>query len=134
MSKNKAFIKGILGEDRLSSGQLVWKAHTVAAYLGQEPWLMDATIKDNILFYRHYKQKRYLKVSHSTLNKNQGQMISIEIIWQVPNGRFSFYEKRASFHFVAQRWIAQQKAGRKEREQRKQKQNKDQASNGVLPR
>ena len=68
-SPNKtSFVKGILGEDRLRGGQLVWKANAVCAYLGQDPWLMDATIKDNIVFYRPYKQKRYLKVSEKRMS------------------------------------------------------------------
>ena len=63
-SPNKtSFVKGILGEDKLRSGHLVWKANAACAYMGQDPWLLDATIKDNIVFYRSYKHKRYLKVS-----------------------------------------------------------------------
>ena len=56
-----SLVRGILGENPLKSGS-VSRVNSFVAYHDQQPWLMDTTIRENILFNRPFKEKRYMKV------------------------------------------------------------------------
>ena len=47
--------------DRIA-GHVKWYVPNSVALMGQVPWLLNASIKDNILLGRPYKEKRYEKV------------------------------------------------------------------------
>ncbi|KAJ2519372.1 hypothetical protein GGI11_002588 [Coemansia sp. RSA 2049] len=51
------FIMAILGELELVSGSL--------AFVGQDPWIMGGTIRENILFGRAFERQRYNKIIHA---------------------------------------------------------------------
>ena len=46
----------------LKSGTCVWNLGESIAYVGSTPWIIDGTIKENILMGRSWKEKRYRKV------------------------------------------------------------------------
>jgi ABC-type multidrug transport system fused ATPase/permease subunit len=56
------FILAILKELELTSGQHVLSSSAAVAFVGQRPWIINATIKENILLGRPLKEKRYRKV------------------------------------------------------------------------
>lgn len=47
---------------KLEGGTLVWDKYATIAYLPQSPWLLNATIRENILFGESYRPRRYQKV------------------------------------------------------------------------
>uniref|UniRef100_A0A336MWM4 CSON006505 protein n=1 Tax=Culicoides sonorensis TaxID=179676 RepID=A0A336MWM4_CULSO len=47
---------------KLEDGTLVWDKYATIAYLPQSPWLLNATIRENILFGESYRPRRYQKV------------------------------------------------------------------------
>ena len=52
----------LLKELDLKSGACVWNLGESIAYVGSTPWIIDGTIKENILMGRPWKEKRYRKV------------------------------------------------------------------------
>lgn len=56
----------LLGELQLRSGSVTWSgpsgSHQQLGYVAQKPWLMAATLRDNILFGSTLNAKRYRKV------------------------------------------------------------------------
>ncbi|KAI5959094.1 uncharacterized protein KGF55_005585 [Candida pseudojiufengensis] len=62
-SGKTALIKSILGDVTLSSGSI--EVNGSIAYCAQQPWIQNASIKDNILFGRKYDQSLYKKVISS---------------------------------------------------------------------
>jgi len=59
-----SLISAILKEMRQTSGQReldTIEQYSKYAFLPQNPWLLNASVKDNILFGRPYKEKRYMK-------------------------------------------------------------------------
>ncbi len=57
-----ALISALLEEiDRLR-GNVAWHLPSAVAFTGQNPWLLNASVRDNILLGRPFKEKRYQKV------------------------------------------------------------------------
>ncbi|KAJ2655175.1 hypothetical protein GGH99_007221, partial [Coemansia sp. RSA 1285] len=54
------FIMAILGELELVSGNC--QAQGSLAFVGQDPWIMGGTIRENILFGRAFERQRYNKI------------------------------------------------------------------------
>ena len=62
-SGKTSLLLSLLGENKLLEGSVTWNQDSVVAYLDQQrPWLMNTSIKNNILFFAPYKEKRYLQV------------------------------------------------------------------------
>ncbi|XP_031636078.1 ATP-binding cassette sub-family C member Sur-like [Contarinia nasturtii] len=61
-SGKTSLLAAILKEMRLVSGELIWNKYATIAYVGQTPWLMKTTIRENILFGETYRPRRYEKV------------------------------------------------------------------------
>ncbi|XP_035695292.1 ATP-binding cassette sub-family C member 9-like isoform X1 [Branchiostoma floridae] len=62
-SGKSSLCSAILGEMRTLSGQVLWgKEHNSVAYGAQKPWLLNATLRDNITFGRPFDNTRYQKV------------------------------------------------------------------------
>lgn len=61
-SGKSTLIAALLGEMYKVSGNLTWDKYASIAFVSQNPWLQNATIKDNILFGEAYRPKRYGKV------------------------------------------------------------------------
>ncbi|CAL4064790.1 unnamed protein product, partial [Meganyctiphanes norvegica] len=61
-SGKTSLLLALLGEMHTLKGELKWKNDVSAAYVSQQPWLMNASLKDNILFGRRLITKRYQRV------------------------------------------------------------------------
>ncbi len=57
-----ALISCLVEEMDRMSGELKWYLPPSVALMGQRPWLMNASVKDNILLGRPFREKRYRKV------------------------------------------------------------------------
>ena len=62
VSPDNAFFLSLLQEIDLESGSYNWNLSESIAYVGSSPWIIDGTIKENILMGRPWKEKRYKKV------------------------------------------------------------------------
>jgi ATP-binding cassette subfamily C (CFTR/MRP) protein 1 len=58
-SGKSSMLSGILGEMHLKSGQL--RVHGSIAYCDQRPWILNATVKENILFGLPYDEEKFEK-------------------------------------------------------------------------
>ena len=61
-SGKSAFISMLAGELPLSKGELKRRAGSTIAYAPQDPWIMDGTVKENILLGLPYKAEFYTEV------------------------------------------------------------------------
>ncbi|XP_040580074.1 ATP-binding cassette sub-family C member Sur [Lepeophtheirus salmonis] len=61
-SGKTALISSLIEEMDRITGSVKWNVPDTVALLGQRPWLLNTTIKDNILLGRPFKEKRYKKV------------------------------------------------------------------------
>ncbi|XP_078691150.1 ATP-binding cassette sub-family C member 9-like isoform X2 [Branchiostoma floridae x Branchiostoma belcheri] len=62
-SGKSSLCSAILGEMRTLSGQVLWdKEHNSVAYGAQKPWLLNATLRDNVTFGQPFDVSRYQKV------------------------------------------------------------------------
>ena len=59
-SGKSTLLNSLLGHYKLLSGSI--KCHTSVAYAPQQPWIMNASVKDNILFFLPYDSQRYEQV------------------------------------------------------------------------
>lgn len=64
-SGKSALLSAILGEMVLDSGIMEWSRGCNLAYCSQPPWLMNATVQENILFGQGYNWRKYKKVLHA---------------------------------------------------------------------
>ncbi|XP_055997063.1 ATP-binding cassette sub-family C member 8-like isoform X2 [Ostrea edulis] len=60
-----SLVSAILGEMTTISGHVEITKGVRIAFVPQKPWLLNATLKDNILFGEPYNHRRYTKVIHS---------------------------------------------------------------------
>nr|CAD7596639.1 unnamed protein product [Timema genevievae] len=61
-SGKTSLLSSILGEMNKISGTVKWASDTTVAYAAQKPWLLNATLRDNILFGQAYRPRRYKRV------------------------------------------------------------------------
>ncbi|KZC13248.1 ATP-binding cassette sub-family C member Sur [Dufourea novaeangliae] len=61
-SGKTSLLLGMLGEIQRTSGTIEWTKGAKIAYVAQRPWLLNATLRDNILFGSPYKPRRYRNV------------------------------------------------------------------------
>nr|XP_018907669.1 PREDICTED: ATP-binding cassette sub-family C member Sur [Bemisia tabaci] len=61
-SGKTSLLAALLGEMECTSGCIQWQAGLSVAYVSQKPWLLNATLRDNILFGRRYRHHRFQKV------------------------------------------------------------------------
>ncbi|XP_015595444.1 ATP-binding cassette sub-family C member Sur isoform X2 [Cephus cinctus] len=61
-SGKTSLLSAILGEISKVSGRVEWAKGTKVAYVAQKPWLLNATLRDNILFGSEYRPRRYRSV------------------------------------------------------------------------
>ncbi|CAL8071482.1 unnamed protein product [Orchesella dallaii] len=61
-SGKTSLISAILGEMRKSCGEITWAKGISIAYAAQKPWMLNASVRDNILFGKPFKPGRYKKV------------------------------------------------------------------------
>jgi ATP-binding cassette subfamily C (CFTR/MRP) protein 4 len=64
-SGKSAFISMLAGELPLSRGSLKRRAGSTVAYAPQDPWIMDGTVKENILLGLPYDAEYYSEVIHA---------------------------------------------------------------------
>lgn len=60
--------------------------YSAIAYSGQQPWLLNGTIRDNILFGESYRPKRYEKIIETCALKSDIEMM--------PNGDLTLVGER----------------------------------------
>uniref|UniRef100_A0A8D9AUF0 ATP-binding cassette sub-family C member 8 n=7 Tax=Cacopsylla melanoneura TaxID=428564 RepID=A0A8D9AUF0_9HEMI len=60
-SGKTSLISGIIGEMPCVSGQVLWNRTSSIALVPQKPWLMNTTIRENIVFGRLYHRRRFDK-------------------------------------------------------------------------
>ncbi|XP_037284166.2 ATP-binding cassette sub-family C member 9-like isoform X2 [Rhipicephalus microplus] len=61
-SGKTTLLAGMLGELTPYKGSVHWANTTCIAYVPQKPWLLNATLKENILFGQQYDGRRYHQV------------------------------------------------------------------------
>lgn len=61
-SGKTTLLAGMLGELTPYKGTVHWANTTCIAYVPQKPWLLNATLKENILFGQQYDGRRYVTV------------------------------------------------------------------------
>lgn len=61
-SGKSSFLLGLLGEMRLLKGEMYLPRNEGIAYVAQNSWLQNKTIRDNILFGTPYEEGRYKTV------------------------------------------------------------------------
>ncbi|OWF53711.1 ATP-binding cassette sub-family C member 9 [Mizuhopecten yessoensis] len=61
-SGKTSLLSAILGEMITVSGTVDWNRGTRRAYVSQKPWLLNASLKNNILFGQPFQWRRYNKV------------------------------------------------------------------------
>ena len=66
-SGKSSLLLGLLGEMRLQQGKVLLPRHLGVSYAPQVAWLLNATIKDNILFgsTMHFDSKRYCEAIYA---------------------------------------------------------------------
>ncbi|KAK6191316.1 hypothetical protein SNE40_003038 [Patella caerulea] len=64
-SGKSSLIAAMLGEMMKLSGHVEWARDSNIAYCAQSPWLLHATIRDNITFGQPYIWRKYRKVLHA---------------------------------------------------------------------
>ncbi|XP_036369028.1 ATP-binding cassette sub-family C member 9-like isoform X4 [Octopus sinensis] len=64
-SGKSTLLSAMLGEMVLDSGVMEWNRACTLAYCSQPPWLMNATVQENILFGQPYNYRKYKKVLHA---------------------------------------------------------------------
>ncbi|KAJ2847003.1 Canalicular multispecific organic anion transporter 1, partial [Coemansia brasiliensis] len=62
-SGKSSFLSALCGEMPLASGK--GTIYGRLSYVNQKPWIMNATIRDNILFGNEYDQSKYIKIIHA---------------------------------------------------------------------
>ena len=65
-SGKSSLLAALLGEMSLVSGSSA-NVHGSVAYVPQQAWMQNATLKNNVLFGKKFREKLYEKVNHSTL-------------------------------------------------------------------
>ncbi|XP_076228088.1 sulfonylurea receptor isoform X2 [Nomia melanderi] len=61
-SGKTSLLLGMLGEIQRTSGTVEWIKGSRITYVAQRPWLLNATLRDNVLFGSAYKPRRYRSV------------------------------------------------------------------------
>ncbi|KYM97235.1 Cystic fibrosis transmembrane conductance regulator [Cyphomyrmex costatus] len=64
-SGKTSLLLALLGEIQKISGSVEWTKGLKVAYVARQPWLQNATLKDNILFGSTYRSRRYRNVLHA---------------------------------------------------------------------
>ena len=58
-SGKSSLVNALLGEMTTVGGQVVWSNDCTVAYAAQKPWLLNDTVKNNILFGQPLERERY---------------------------------------------------------------------------
>lgn len=61
-SGKSSLLSVLLGELYMLKGNVQWSSTSYVAYVPQKPWLLNATLKENILFGQPYNGRRYHQV------------------------------------------------------------------------
>ena len=62
LGQKSPFFLSLLKEMKLQEGIFEWNMGEDIAFVGQRPWIINGSIKENILMGRPFKEKRYKKV------------------------------------------------------------------------
>ena len=85
-SGKSSLLACILGEMSLHSGGVTWHSgdhhQTRLGFLAQRPWLLHASVRDNILFGSKMNQKRYDKVIRACGLDEELALFPQQVIWR----------------------------------------------------
>ncbi|XP_039293075.1 ATP-binding cassette sub-family C member Sur isoform X2 [Nilaparvata lugens] len=65
-SGKTSFLLALLGEMNCISGSVSWDKSCTISYVSQNPWLINASLRANILFGRVYRERRFRRVIAAT--------------------------------------------------------------------
>lgn len=74
-SGKSSLLSAILGEMTTITGSVKWRKGAKVAYGSQKAWLMNATLKDNIIFGQPYDEAKYRKVIECSALKPDIEML-----------------------------------------------------------
>ncbi|XP_053691966.1 ATP-binding cassette sub-family C member Sur [Sabethes cyaneus] len=61
-SGKSSLLAALLNEINHLSGEVKWNKYSTIAYVPQQPWLLNATVRDNILFGEPFRPKRFNRI------------------------------------------------------------------------
>ncbi|EAT34557.1 AAEL013215-PA, partial [Aedes aegypti] len=61
-SGKSSLLAALLREINHLSGEVIWSQYSTIAYVPQRPWLLNANVRENILFGEPFRPKRYNRV------------------------------------------------------------------------
>ncbi|XP_062546541.1 ATP-binding cassette sub-family C member Sur [Armigeres subalbatus] len=61
-SGKSSLLAALLREINHLSGEVIWNQYSTIAYVPQRPWLLNANVRENILFGEPFRPKRYHRV------------------------------------------------------------------------
>jgi ABC-type multidrug transport system fused ATPase/permease subunit len=61
-SGKSSLLAALLGEMHRLDGKVKWASGSVIGYASQKPWLLNATLRENILFGQPYRPRRYGRI------------------------------------------------------------------------
>ncbi|XP_012055355.1 PREDICTED: ATP-binding cassette sub-family C member Sur [Atta cephalotes] len=75
-SGKTSLLLALLGEIQKTSGSVEWTKDLKIAYVARQPWLQNATLRDNILFGSTYRSRRYRNVLHACALQSDVDILS----------------------------------------------------------
>ena len=68
-------VNALLGEMTSVGGQVLWANDVTVAYAAQKPWLLNNTVKNNILFGQPFIRERYESILEACALKNDLEIL-----------------------------------------------------------
>ena len=68
-------VNALLGEMSSVGGQVLWANDVTVAYAAQKPWLLNNTVKNNILFGQPFIRERYESILEACALKNDLEIL-----------------------------------------------------------
>lgn len=96
-SGKSSLVSALLGEMTTVDGQVIWADDVTVAYATQKPWLLNDTVKNNILFGQPYIHERYVAILEACAMKSD-----LEIL---PAGKGHFVFLFHVFKCIVSCWI-----------------------------
>lgn len=73
-------VNALLGEMSAVGGQVVWANDVTVAYAAQKAWLLNNTVKNNILFGQPYIKERYEAILQACALKSDLEILPAGIV------------------------------------------------------
>jgi ABC-type multidrug transport system fused ATPase/permease subunit len=76
-------LMAILGEMHLKAGSVAVKSEASIAYCDQRPFVVNATLKDNIVFHKEYDEERFNKVIDVVCMQDDVKLLSHGVMTEI---------------------------------------------------